>query len=176
MTRNPARHPPIVASGGDVIPFPVRDRAQDHRSLEQVRLHAAALDRELQDLAGRDFRSAGEWAKQAAIPIVRTDCITDFVMAATVALPAVTTDERRRQARIGEVRDELWSALSDTARLLARLGVPTTGPEERRQVLQELPLHRMRHQRILKWLHELIEEPQELGWDSADWSSGRPVI
>jgi hypothetical protein len=93
------------------------------------------------------------------------------VIAATAAWPAVTAAERRRQARIGDVRDELRSALSDTARSLARLGDPIAGPEERRQVLQELPLHRMRHQRILEWLHELIEEPQ--GCDSADRSSDR---
>lgn len=176
MARNTPWCPPMVASGGDVIPFPVRDQAQGRRHLEQVWLHAAALDRELQDLAGREFRSAGKWAKQAATPIVRTDCITNFVTAATVARPAVTADERRRQARIGDVRDELWSALSDTARLLARLGDPIAGPEERRQVLQELPLHRMRHRRILRWLQELIEDPQGLGWDSTDPSSGRPVI
>lgn len=164
--------PPIVATGGDVLPFPVRDQARTDPSLKQVRLHAAALDRELQDLAQRDFSSAGEWARQAATPIVRTDCITDFLMTVTAARPAVTADERRRQGYIGDVRDELQSALSDTARSLARLGDPAAGPKERREVLQQLPLHRMRHQRILGRLHELIEEPK--GRDPADRPCDRP--
>src|SRR5262249_3551871 len=97
--------------------------------------------------------------RQAATPIVRTDCIMDFLMTVTVARPAVTADERRRQGYIGDVRDELRSALSATARSLARLGDPAAGPKERREILQQLPLHRMQHQRILGRLHELIEEP-----------------
>ena len=109
---------------------------------------------------------------QAATPIVRTDCITDFLITATAAQPAVTVDECRRQACIGDLRDELRSALSDTARSLARLGDPTAGPEDRREVLQELPLHQMRRQRILGRLHELIEEPQER--DPADRACDRP--
>ncbi len=161
-----------MATGGDVIPFPVRYQARIRLCLDQVGFHAAALDRELQDLARRDFRSAGEWAMQAATPIVRTDCITDFLITATADQPAVTADQRRRQACIGDLRDELRSALSDTARSLARLGDPTAGPEERRKVLQELPLHQMRHQRILGRLHELIEEP--LGPDLSDRSCDRP--
>jgi hypothetical protein len=148
---------PIIATAGRVIPFPVRDQARARQGLEQVNFHTAVLDRELQDLAGRDFRSAGEWAVRTATPIVRTDCITDFLITVTSAKPAVTADECRRQARIGDVRDELRSALSETARSLAQLSDPVAGPEERREVLQELPLHRMRHQRILGRLHKLIE-------------------
>jgi len=146
---NTPRCPPIVAPGGDVRRFPARGQARARPSLEQVRLHTAALDRELQDLARRDFRSAGQWARHVATPIVRTDCIMGFLMTATAARAAVTADERRRQGYIGDVRDELRSALSDTARSLARLGDPTAGPKERCEVLQQLPLHRMRHQRIL---------------------------
>jgi len=171
MDRN-TRCPPLVTTGGNVIPFRARDQARARPGLDQVRFHAAALDRELQDLEGRNFRSAGEWAKRAATPIVRTDCITGFLMTITAARPAVTTDERCRQGCIGYVRDELRLALSDTARSLVRLANPAAGPEERREVLQELPLHRMRHQRILIWLHELIEEPQDL--DSAHGPRNRP--
>jgi hypothetical protein len=172
VARNTRWCPPIIATGGDVIPFPARDQARARPGLEQVRFHAAALDRELQDLAVRDFRSAGEWARQAATPIVRTDCITGFLLTATAARPAATADERRRQGCIGDARDELRSALSDTARSLARLSDPTAGPEERREVLQELLSHRMRHQRIVGRLHELIEEPQ--GRNPADGSCDQP--
>jgi hypothetical protein len=160
VAQNTPWGPPTVAAGGNILPFPVRDQARTDPSLEQVRLHAVALDRELQDLAQRDFSSAGEWARQAATPIVRTDCITDFLMTVTAAWPAVTADERRRQGYISDVRDEFQSALSDTARSLAQLGDPTIGPEERREVLRQLPWHRMRHRCILGRLHELIEEPK----------------
>jgi len=170
MARNTSRCPPIAPTGGDVIPFPVpaQSRTHPHLELEQVRFHAAALDRELQDLMRRDFRSAGEWAMQAATPIVRTDCIMDLLITATAARPAVTTDERRRQACISGLRDELQSALLDTAKSLARLGDRAAGAEERCEVLQKLPFHRMRYQHILGRLHELIEEPR--GRDPADRS------
>lgn len=158
MPPNTRWRPPIVATGGNVIPFPVRVEAQGRPGLEQVRFHVAALDRELQHLAGRDFRSAGEWARRAATPIVRTDCIAGFLTTAAAARPVATADERRRLGRIGSLCDELRSALSDTARSLARLGNPVAEMGERRQALQELPRHRVRHQRILGQLDELINE------------------
>lgn len=150
--------PPAVARGGDVIAFPAGGRARTRTGLEQVRFHTALLDRELQDLAGRKFRSAGEWARSAATPIVRTDCIMNFLMRATVTQHLVVVEEFRDQGCVGRVCDEFRWALSDTAMSLARLGDPWAGPTERYEVLRELPSHRIRHERILERLHERVDE------------------
>lgn len=148
---------PATQAGCDVIPFPVDDRARARLGLEQVRIHVAALGRELQWLAKGNFRSPGEWARETATSIVRTECIADCLAQATAVWPADSADERCRRSCISAARDELRSSLCETASSLAQLSDPAAGVADRREVLRELPLHRMRQQRILGRLHELIE-------------------
>jgi hypothetical protein len=112
------------------------------------------LDRELEDLAGQDFRSAGEWAEHAETLIVRTDCISEYLHAATAPGTAAFPDEL--QDEIDDARDELQSALSETAESLARLS--SAGAQERQKALSRLPLHQKRQQRILMKLHRLMGE------------------
>jgi hypothetical protein len=157
MIRNMSWRQPVTEAGCDVIPFPVDDRARARLGLEQVRIHLTALGREMQWLAKGNFRSPGEWAKETATSIVRTECIADCLAQATAVSPAVSADERCHQSCIGAARDELRSSLCETASSLARLSDPAAGAADRREVLRELPLHRMRQQRILGRLHELIE-------------------
>jgi hypothetical protein len=152
-----SRRQPVTEAGCDVIPFPVDDRARARLGLEQVRIHVAALGRELHWLATGDFRSPGEWAKETATSIVRTECIADCLAQVGAVWPAASADERCRQSYISATRDELRWSLGETASSLARLSDPAAGVADRREVLRELPLHRMRQQCILGRLHELIE-------------------
>jgi hypothetical protein len=146
--------PVMYARTPNVIPFPTDDQARVRLGLEQVRFHVAVLGRELEDLEGRDLRSVGEWAKQAATPIVRTDCISEYLAAATACGPAAFPEER--QDNINDARDELESALSETADSLTLLSNSRAGAQERRRALSKLPQYRIRHQRILSKLDRLI--------------------
>jgi hypothetical protein len=146
--------PVMYARTPNVIPFPTDDQARVRLGLEQVRFHVAALGCELEDLEGRDLRSVGEWAKQAASPIVRTDCISEYLAAATACGHAALPEER--QDEINDARDELESALSETADSLTLLSSSRAGAQERRKAQSKLPQYRMRHQRILRKLDRLI--------------------
>lgn len=148
--------PVMYARTPNVIPFPADDQARVRLGLEQVRFHIAVLNRELEDLEGRDFHSAGEWASQAATPIVRTDCISEYLAEVKVSGSAAFPDER--QDEISGARDELQSALSETADSLTLLSSYRAGAPERRKALSRLHLYRMRHQRILRKLDGLIGE------------------
>lgn len=148
--------PVMYARTPNVIPFPNDDQARVRLGLEQVRFHVAVLDQELEDLEGRDFRSVGEWANQAATPIVRTDCISEYLAEVRVSGSAAFADER--QDEINDAGDELQSALSETADSLTLLSNYRAGASERRKALSKLQLHRMRHQRILRKLDGLIGE------------------
>jgi hypothetical protein len=148
---------PVIEVTCDVIPFPVDDRARARLGLEQVRIHVTALAHELQWLAKGDFRGPGEWARETATSIVRTECITDCLAQATAFWPAASALERWRQGCIGVTRDELRSSLCETASSLTRLSDPAAGPADRRVIMRELLLHRIRQQHILERLQELIE-------------------
>jgi hypothetical protein len=148
---------PVIEATCDVIPFPVDDRARARLGLEQVRIHVAALGHELQWLAKGDFRGPGEWARETATSIVRTECITDCLAEATAVWPAASAVERWRQSCISVARDELRSSLCETASSLARLSDPAAGAADRRVILRELLFHRMLQQHILGRLQELIE-------------------
>jgi hypothetical protein len=140
-----------------VIPVPAGREARTDFGLQRVRLHARALDRELERLARGNYRSAGQWASRAAIPIVRTVCITRY-LAVAADCPAVTAEERRRRWCLDQAREELRSALSATARSLTRLGDPAIGMAERREVLAELPAYLTQQRRILGTLNELFDQ------------------
>ena len=140
-----------------VIPVPAGREARTDFGLQRVRLHARALDRELERLARGNYRSAGQWASRAAVPIVRTVCITRY-LAVAADCPAVTAEERRRRCCLDQAREELRSALSATARSLTRLGDPAIGMAERREVLAELPAYLMQQRRILGTLNELFDQ------------------
>jgi len=140
-----------------IIPVPANLDARVDFGWQRVRLHARALDRELERLARGNYRSAGQWASHAAVPIVRAQCITRY-LAVAVDRPAVTTEERGRRRYVDQAREDLRSALSATARSLTRLGDPAIGMAERREVLAELPLYRMRQRRILGMLDELFDQ------------------
>jgi hypothetical protein len=144
----------MYARNPNVIPFPTDDRARVRIGLEQVRFHAAVLKHELEELAGQDFRSAGEWAEHAETLIVRTDCISEYLHAATAPGTEAFPDDL--QDEIDDARDELQSALSETAESLARLS--GAREQERQNALSRLPLHQKRQQRILVKLHRLMGE------------------
>jgi hypothetical protein len=140
-----------------VIPVPAGREARTDFGLQRVRLHARALDRELERLARGNYRSAGQWASRAAVPIVRTVCITRY-LAVAADCPAVTAEERRRRWCLDQAREELRSALSATARSLTRLSDPAIGMAERREVLAELPAYLTQQRRILGTLNELFDQ------------------
>jgi hypothetical protein len=140
-----------------IIPVPADREARIDFGLQRMRLHARALDRELERLAGGNYRSAGQWASRAAVPIVRTVCITRY-LAVAADRPAVTAEERRRRQYLDQAREELRSALSATARSLTRLGDPAIGMAERREVLAELPAYLALQRHILGTLDELFDQ------------------
>jgi hypothetical protein len=148
--------PVMYASTSNVIPFPADDEARARLGIEQIRLHVKTLDLELQDLAAENFGSSGEWADQAATPILRTECIRSYLTAVVTARPAAVGDGRRRQRHLDKARDDLRSAMCATATALARLGDPDVGAPERRALLRELPRHRTRHQDVLETLDNLL--------------------
>ena len=146
----------MYASTSNVIPFPADDEARARLGIEQIRLHVKTLDLELQNLAEENSRSSGEWADQAATPILRTECIRSYLTAVAAARPAAAGDGRRRLRHLDKARDDLRSAMCATATALARLGDPDVGGPERQAVLRELPRHRTRHQDILETLDDLL--------------------
>lgn len=148
----------MYAFSSNVIPFPTDDAARARLSVKQIRLHAEALDRELEDLEEGNFGSPGEWAMQTATPIVRTTCIRGY-LAATTTVHLMATAEERRRRRMDKARDDFRSALRATAVYLARLGDPSVDLAERQEVLEELHLQRMRHQHSLKKIDEVLNPP-----------------
>jgi pimeloyl-ACP methyl ester carboxylesterase len=149
--------PVMYASSPNVIPFPVSREAKVRLGFDQIRVHARALDRELQQLARGSYRSASEWASHAVVPIVRTQCIVRYLTDATAAGPAADEEERRRQERVNKAQQEVRSAMRATAASLKRLG-STADPGERREVLAELPLRRQQQRRTVGMLSKLIAE------------------
>lgn len=144
----------------NVIPFPTDDEARARLDLQQIRLHVQALDHELQELVIGHFWSSGEWAREAAAPIVRTECIRRYLTTAvTSALKSGSGGRRRRRRRrVCNAGEELQSALSATASSLARLGDPAVGGTVRAEALREITYLRARQQRLLKTLDELFEQ------------------
>jgi len=146
--------PVMYARTSNVVPFPVNDEARIRLSFVQVRLHAKTLSRELLELTQATFPNSGEWALRTAIPMLRTDCIRDYLSATThEGDPA---DGRRRQ-RVNQAQHDLDQALSATKTTLARLGADLD-EAGRRQILRQLPVHCAWQQRIIQELDELIEE------------------
>jgi hypothetical protein len=120
---------------------------------EQIRLHVEALGRELQTLAQGPPWSPGEWARQTAIPIVRTECIKGYLTTADAAAPTALMGQYRRR-QLTRARDELLSVLSKTRISLTRMGEPGLGSAGRQEVLKELPSHSRRQRRILRKLEK----------------------
>lgn len=140
------------ARTSNVIPFPGCD-GRTRVGFEQIRLHVESLDRELQTLAQRHPWSPGEWARQTAIPIVRTERIRGYLTAANAVPPTAMIGQYRRR-RLARARNEFLSALSATRISLTRMGEPGLGPAGRREVLEELSAHRERQRHILKKLEK----------------------
>jgi hypothetical protein len=144
---------PVTDKGtSNVIPFPGCN-GPARVGFEQIRLHIDALDRELQTLAQGYPWSPGEWARQTAIPIVRTECIKGYLTAAN-PVPSAALVGQYRWRRLTRARDEFLSALSATRISLTRMGEPGLGPEGRQEVLKELPAQRERQRRILRKLEK----------------------
>jgi hypothetical protein len=136
----------------NVIPFPGCN-GPARVGFEQIRLHVEALDRELQTLALGYPWSPGEWARQTAIPIVRTECIRSYLTAAG-AVPPTAMMGRYRWRCLTRARNDLLSALSATRISLTRMGEPGLGPAGRQEVLDKLPRHRDQQRRILRKLEK----------------------
>jgi len=149
--------PVMNASSPNVIPFPVSPEAQARLRLEQIRVHATALDRELQRLARGSYRTAGEWKNHTAIPIVRTHCIVRYLADALASGPAADEHERRRRERVDRVRKEFQLVLYATQASLRRLG-QAASPAERHKELEELPRRQDEHRRQLGRLDDLVAE------------------
>jgi hypothetical protein len=148
---------PRSSAASAIVPVPADRDARIHFGLQRARLHARALDRELETLARGNYRSAGQWASRAAVPIVRAQCITRY-LAVTADRPAVTAEEHGWRRHVDQAREDFRSALSATARSLTRLGDPAIGIAERREVLAELPEYRTRQRRILGTLDKLLDQ------------------
>jgi hypothetical protein len=140
-----------------IIPVPSDGDARVDFGMQRVRLHSRALDRELARLARGNYRSAGQWASHAAVPIVRTQCITRYLAIATVPR-AVTVGECFLRRHLEQAREDFCVALSATARSLSQLGDPAIGMAERREVLADFTVYRMRQRRILGTLDELFDQ------------------
>jgi len=147
----------IPAMYARIIPFPVDYKVRDRHDFQQMLDQAQMLDRELQRLARCSFRSSGEWAKQTATPMVRTECIRNYLLGVTAVEIATTAGERRRR-RIINARSEFNSTLSTTAGALSRLSDPTVEPAGRLELLKQLSLYRARLRRILEDLSDLFEK------------------
>jgi hypothetical protein len=114
------------------------------------------MEREIQMLAGEWHRTSGEWARHAAAPLVRTECISHYL---AVAIQSAALAEASGQAsRAHKVQEEFWTALFAIGVSLSRLGDPTAGQPERRDLLRELPLLAHRQTQIFAGLRELFEE------------------
>lgn len=143
-------------STSNVLQFPVDEAARGRLAFEQTRLHVEALERELQTLAEEWHRTSGEWARHAASPLVRTECISHYV---AVAIKSATPADVSGQAsRAHKVQEEFRTALFAIAASLSRLGDPTAGQPERRDLLRELPLLARGQTQIFAALREVFEE------------------
>ena len=149
--------PVMHADSPNVIPFPVSPEAQARLRLEQIRVHATVLDRELQRLARGNYRTAAEWSSHAATPIVRTQCIVRYLADALADGPAADEQERRRRERVDRARREFQSVLSDTQASLRRLA-RAASPTERDKERADLPRRCDQHQRYLGRLDDLVAE------------------
>lgn len=150
------RHAEKTESTSNVLQFPVDEAARGRLAFGQTRLHVEALERELQALAEEWHRTSGEWARRAAAPLVRTECINYYLaMAIGAAAPAVQSG---RASHAHEVQEEFRTALFAIAASLSRLGDPTAGQPERRQLLRELPMLARGQTQIFAALGELFEE------------------
>jgi hypothetical protein len=138
------------ARTSNVIPFRGRNE-QSRTGFERIRRHVETLDRELQALARGYPRSPGEWARQTAIPIVRTECIRGYLTTANAVAPEAMMGPYRRR-RLAQACNEFLSALSATRISLARMGEPGLGTAGRQKVLEELSTHRERQQHIVRKL------------------------
>ncbi len=132
--------------------------------LQRARFHAVALDHEVERLASGRFWSPGEWAREAAAPIVRTECIASYLSTAlTGSAESSSTRQRRRHIRrVHHAEKELRSSLARTAGSLAQLGDPAIGSAERAVLLQNLMDLRAQRQRILKGLYKRLEQSTDL--------------
>ncbi len=149
--------PVMYASSPNVIPFPVSPEAQARLGMDQIRLHASALDRELQRLVRGNYRSADEWANQAQTPIVRTQCIVRYLKDAPAPGRAANEEGHRRQQRLDQARKDFQDVLYATESSLRRLR-RAAGTAERGKVLAELRLRRQQQQRTLRMLDDLVEK------------------
>ena len=94
------------SAASPVTLVPADREARVDFGLRRARLHARALDREVERLTQGNYRSAGQWASRAAVPIVRTVCITRY-LAVAADRPAVTAEERGRRRYLDQAREEL---------------------------------------------------------------------
>lgn len=143
-------------STSNVLQFPVDEAARRRLAFGQTRLHVEALERELQALAEEWHRTSGEWARHAASPLVRTECIGYYL--AVVIGSAALADESGQASRAHKVQEEFRTALFTIAASLSRLGDPTAGQPERKDLLRELPLLARGQAQIFAALRELLEE------------------
>jgi hypothetical protein len=146
----------MTESASNVLQFPVDEAARGRLAFGQARLHIAALGGELQALAGEWHRTSGEWARHAATPLVRTECINYYLAVAIEA--AGLAVESGQASRAHKAQEEFQTALFAIAASLSRLGDPTAGQPERRQLLRELPLLARGQAQIFAVLEELLEE------------------
>jgi pimeloyl-ACP methyl ester carboxylesterase len=149
--------PVMHADSPNVIPFPVSPEAQARLGLEQIRVHATVLDRELQRLARGNYRTAGEWANHTAIPIVRTQCLVGYLDGISSSRPVADEHERRHQERVDRAREEFRRVLRATEASLRHLR-RAASPTERREALRELPLRLQQQRRNLDRLDDLVNE------------------
>jgi hypothetical protein len=143
-------------STSNVLQFPVDEAARGRLAFEQTRVHVEALERELQTLAEEWHRTSGEWARHAAAPLVRAECISHYVAVATKS--AIPADVCGQASRAHTVQEEFRTALFAIAASLSRLGDPTAGQRERRDLLRELPLLARGQTQIFAALRGLFEE------------------
>ena len=140
----------------NVIPFPMDAALQGRTDRQRARFHAVALDHEVERLASGRFWSPGEWAREAAVPIVRTECIASYLSTALVrSVQSGQTRQRRRQIRrVHQAERKLRSSLARTAGSLAQLSDPSIGSAERTALLQDLMDLGGQRQRILEGLYK----------------------
>lgn len=143
-------------STSNVLQFPVDEAARGRLAFGQARFHVEALERELQALAEEWHRTSGEWARHAAPPLVRTECISYYLAVAIKS--AAPADASGQASRAHKVQEEFRTALFAIAASLSRLGDPTAGQPERRDLLRELPLLARGQTQIFAALRELFEE------------------
>jgi hypothetical protein len=145
--------PVMYAETSNVVPFPVSDEARTRLSLVHFRLHAQALDHELEALAHGNIQNGSGWFKRTATPSVRTRCVTKY-LAAVVADQAGQAGGHRQQhvAKAQQDLEEALSATRDTLRQLSR----TPDVAGRRRALNDLNVRRVHHQMILERLDQLI--------------------